>query len=212
MVGPIVAHLLAKPRFRRVPFTMLQFLRTGRHESQSRRQLRDLLVLLLRCAIIVLIAVLFARPVLKVQATPQQHRSIHYLALDDSASMAYQEGGSSLFARMIEKAIDHVRQAPDDAVFGVCGLASGRMAEGLGRSQALAEIKRLAVVPKMRTARGFREGRGVAEFRLLARRHALGGRSQRFHVRTFCAEFERIRRPATVDALSHEIVAPDGRP
>ena len=93
VVGPIVAHLLAKPRFRRVPFTMLQFLRTGQQESRSYRKLRDLLVLLLRCAIIVLIAVLFARPVLRVQAERQQHRSIHYLALDDSMSMAYQDGG-----------------------------------------------------------------------------------------------------------------------
>jgi hypothetical protein len=52
VVGPIVAHLLSKPRFRRVPFTMLRFLRRGQSQSHSRRRLRDLLILLLRCAII----------------------------------------------------------------------------------------------------------------------------------------------------------------
>ncbi|MHC4325576.1 MAG: BatA domain-containing protein, partial [Planctomycetota bacterium] len=56
VVGPVIAHLLAKPRYRRLPFTMLRFLRSGQVESQSRRKLRDLLILLLRCAIIILIA------------------------------------------------------------------------------------------------------------------------------------------------------------
>ena len=58
VAGPVIAHLLARPRFRRLPFTMLRFLHTGQFESQSRRKLRDLLILLLRCAIIVLIAML----------------------------------------------------------------------------------------------------------------------------------------------------------
>ncbi|MGE5294814.1 MAG: BatA domain-containing protein, partial [Solirubrobacterales bacterium] len=207
VIGPILAHLLAKPRFRRVPFTMLQFLRTGRHESQSRRHLRDLLVLLLRCAIIVLIAIVFARPVLKVKAKPQQHRSIYYLALDDSASMAYRDGGSSLFSRMIEKAIDRVRQAPDDAVFGIFGLASGRTAEGLGRSQALAEIKRLTVVPKTVRPAAF-----VKVVESQASASSSGDALSAVILSDFSPdvlrEFERIRKPATVDLLSHEIVAP----
>ncbi len=207
VAGPILAHLLAKPRFRRVPFTMLQFLRTGRHESQSRRHLRDLLVLLLRCAIIVLIAVVFARPVLKVRASPQQHRSIVYLALDDSASMAYRDGGSTLFSRMIEKAIEQVRQAPDGAVFGICGLASGRTAQGLGRSQALAEIKRLTVVP-----RSARPAEFVKAVESQSSASSSGDVLSAVILSDFSPEvlreFERIRRPATVDSLAHEIVVP----
>jgi hypothetical protein len=207
VIGPIAAHLLAKPRFRRVPFTMLQFLRAGRHESHSRRKLRDLLVLLLRCAIIVLIAALFARPVLKIEAAPQSHRSILYLALDDSASMAYQEGGSTLFSRMIAKATDRVRQAPDDAAFGVCGLASGRMAEGLNRSQALAEIKRLTVVPRSARPADFVkavESQGSAS----SPGETLSAVVLSDFSPDVLREFERIRKPAVVDALSYEIVAP----
>jgi hypothetical protein len=207
VVGPILAHLLAKPRFRRVPFTMLQFLRTGRTESQSRRHLRDLLVLLLRCAIIVLIAVVFARPVLKVQAKPQQHRSIHYLALDDSASMGYRDGGSTLLSRMIDKAIDRVRRAPDDAVFGVYGLASGRTSQGLGKSRALAEIKRLTVVPRSARSADFVK---AVEAQYSAR--SPGDRLSAVVLSDFgpdvLREFERIRGPAAVDSLSHEIVVP----
>lgn len=207
VVGPILAHLLAKPRFRRVPFTMLQFLRSGRQESHSRRKLRDILVLLLRCSIIVLIAALFAQPMLKVHAKPQPHRSILYLALDDSASMAYQDGGSSLFSRMTEKAIDRVRQAPADAVFGVCGLASGKVAEGLGRTQALAEIKRLTVVPKRARPADF--------VKVLGMRNSAASPGNTLSAVVLSdfrpdvlGEFERIHKPAAVDVLSHEIIAP----
>lgn len=206
-IGPILAHLLAKPRFRRVPFTMLQFLRAGRQESHSRRKLRDILVLLLRCAIIVLIAVLFAQPVLQVQSPPRSHKPILYLALDDSASMAYRDRGESLFSKMIEKAIDHVRQASSDTVFGVYGIASGKTAEGLTRSQALAEIKRLTVVPKSARPTDFvkaLESQGSAA----SRDDALSAVVLSDFSPDVLREFERIRKPAVVDGLSHEVVAP----
>jgi len=207
VVGPIVAHMLAKPRFRRVPFTMVQFLRAGRHESRSRRNLRDLLVLVFRCAIIVLIAIVFARPVLQVKAAPQRHRSIHYLGLDDSASMAYADGRSTLLARMIEKAVDAVRRAPDDAVFGVYGLASGRLTEGLSRSQAIAEIKRLATVPKQAHPVDF-----VQALRQASQAAAPGDTISAVVLSDFTPQvlrgFERVREPAVVAALSYEIVAP----
>jgi hypothetical protein len=155
----------------------------------------------------VLIAALFARPVLKVEAAPSSHRSILYLALDDSASMGYRDGGSSLFSRMIEKATDHVRQAPADSAFGVCGLASGRLAEGLHRSEALAEIKRLTVVPRSARPADFMkavESQGSAS--------SPGDTLSAVVLSDFSSdvlrEFERIRKPAIVDALSHEIIAP----
>ena len=87
IAGPVLAHMLAKPRFRRMPFTMLQFLRTSQTESYSRRRLRDLLLLLLRCVIIILIALLFARPILYIKPKPKDVRHIYYLGLDDSISM-----------------------------------------------------------------------------------------------------------------------------
>lgn len=206
VVGPIVAHMLAKPRFRRVPFTMVQFLQAGRHQSHSRRRIRDLLVLLLRCAIVILIAVVFARPVLQVKAAPQRHKSIHYLGLDDSASMAYEDGRSALFERMVEKAVDAVRRAPDDALFGVCGFASGRLAEGLNSGQAIAEIRRLTVVP-----RRARPGDFVQALRQACQAVLPGDTVSAAILSDFTPEvlreFERVREPAVVAALSYEVVA-----
>ncbi len=146
IVGPIVAHLLSKPRFRRVPFTMLRFLRAGQSHSHSRRRLRDLLVLLLRCVIISLIAILFAQPVLHVKAKPKAQKAVIHLALDDSMSMAYREDGRTLFDRMVDKACDHIRQAPEDATFSVYGLASGQSSRGLTKSEAIAAVKQSKVV------------------------------------------------------------------
>ncbi len=207
VVGPIVAHLLAKPRFRRVPFTMLQFLRTGRQESHARRRLRDLFILLLRCTIIVLTAVVFARPVLHVRAEPHKHGSVHYLALDDSMSMAYRDGGQSLFERMVETAAEHVREAPEDAAFSICGLASGRVVPGLSRTQAIMEIKRLAVVPK--------STRLADLFSTLKQARRTTPPDDTLHTTIFSdftpsvlRQLERLPEPAVVDGLKYEMVAP----
>jgi hypothetical protein len=147
VVGPVIAHLLAKPRYRRLPFTMLRFLRSGQVESWSRRKLRDLLILLLRCAIIVLIAMLFARPLLHVRPKPSESRSVYCLGLDNSMSMAYSDGSGSYFDKLIDSAVDYIRSADNNALFNLCALASGNWMQNLSKEQALAELKTLKIEP-----------------------------------------------------------------
>ncbi len=207
VIGPIVAHLLGKPRFRRVPFTMLRFLRRGQSQRYSRRQLRDLLILLLRCTIIVLIAVLFAQPLRYIRAEPTKPRSVHWLALDDSMSMSYRDGAQTLFDQMIEMSLDYIRRAPDDAMFTVCGLASGRMSHGLTRAQALAEIKLLKPVPA---------GAKFTElFSTLKQAGKTATQSETLSL-LLLSDFtpsvlqalERVPAPAAVDAVQFEHVGP----
>ena len=145
MVGPVVAHLLAKPRFRRLPFTMLRFLYDGQVETRSRRKLRDLLILLLRCATIILIAILFARPMLHIKRKPQKSRTVYCLGLDNSMSMAYNDGSGSYFDTLKESAIDYIRSAKPDTLFNICVLASGNWSQDLSKEQALTEIKGLKI-------------------------------------------------------------------
>jgi len=150
VAAPVIAHLLARPRFRRLPFTMLRFLRTGQIESQSRRKLRDLLILLIRCAIIVLIAMLFARPLLHVSRDPGQTGSVFFLGLDNSMSMAYSDGDSSYFDKMVDSAVDYLRSAkadPGEPAFNICALASGDWVRDLSKEQALAEVKAMKIEP-----------------------------------------------------------------
>jgi hypothetical protein len=208
VVGPIVAHLLSKPRFRRVPFTMLRFLRAGQSHSHSRRRLRDLLVLLLRCAIIILIAILFAQPVVRVKAKPQVHRAVIHLALDDSMSMAYRDGSRTLFERVIDKAVDSVRQAPDDAVFSVYGLASGRSSQGLSKSEAIAAVKQLRVVPASVRPADFFSALSRAS-RAAAPDDLISAVILSDFTPSVLREFEQVQTPVAVDEIYCEPVTPD---
>jgi hypothetical protein len=208
VVGPVVAHLLSKPRFRRVPFTMLRFLRAGQSHSHSRRRLRDLLILLLRCAIIVLIAILFAQPVLHVKAKPQAQRAAYHLALDDSMSMAYRDGSRTLFERMIEKALDRVKQAPEDAAFSVYGLASGRSSPGLTKSEAITAIRQLKAVPAAVRLTGFFSALGQAR-RAATPGDMISAVILSDFTPSALREFEQVQAPAVVDEIRCEPVLPD---
>jgi hypothetical protein len=208
VVGPIAAHLLSKPRFRRVPFTMLRFLRAGQSHSHSRRRLRDLLILLLRCAVIVLIAILFAQPVLHIKTKPQVQKAAVHLALDDSMSMAYRDDGRTLFERMTEKALDRVRQSPDDARFSIYGLASGRSSHDLTKSEAIVAIKQLKVVPATVRLADFFSALGQA-----SRASAPGSTTSAVILSDFTPStlrpFEQIATPVTIDEIQCEPILPD---
>jgi hypothetical protein len=158
VAGPLIAHLLAKPRYKRLPFTMLRFLRTGQVQSQSRRKLRDLLILLLRCTIIILIALLFARPIMHLKHKPEQTKRTFCLALDNSMSMAYSDGSTAFFDKLINSAIDYIRSAEPDSLFNICTMASGDWRQGLNREQALAEVKALTIEPARANVGDFLSG------------------------------------------------------
>jgi hypothetical protein len=147
VAGPVIAHLLAKPRYRRLPFTMLRFLRSGQVESRSRRNLRDLLILLLRCTIMVLIAMLFARPLLHIRLKPSESRSIYCLGLDNSMSMAYSDGDGRYLGKLVDSTIDYIRSTHDDALFNIYAMTSGEWMQNLNKEQTLAEVKALEIEP-----------------------------------------------------------------
>lgn len=146
VAGPLVAHLFARPRFKRVPFTMMRFLEAGHKQTQTQRRLRDLLLLAMRMLILVLLTLAFADPVL-VDRQPPSGRTIHFLAIDDSLSMAYREGGSTLLEQAKSAARAAIASAGPEAVFTLHGLASGVQAEARPAGDALAFIEALTPVP-----------------------------------------------------------------
>jgi len=203
VVGPIAAHLLSKPRFRRVPFTMLRFLRAGQSHSHSRRRLRDLLILLMRCTIIILIAILFAQPVIYVRAKPRAQTAVYHLALDDSMSMAYRDGDRTLFERMVAKALARIGQAPDDAAFNIYGLASGRSSHGLRKSEAMAAVKQLKTVPAAVRLADFFSAMSQAS-RAAAPGSTIDVAILSDFTPSTLREFEQVAAPATVDEIRCE--------
>ena len=91
-------------------------------------------------------------------------------------------------------------------MFGVYCLASGRLSEGLTGSQAIAEIKRLPVVPKPARPADF-----IQALRQAAEAASPGDRISAVVLSDFTPavlrEFERVREPAAVAELSYEILA-----
>lgn len=145
VIGPVLAHWLAKPKYKRIPFTMLQFLSQGKVQTQNRSKLRDFLILLLRCTIIVLIAMLFARPQWPTQVTVDDMNRIYYVGLDNSISMEYKDADQTYFDEMIDSALEYIKSAEINGSFNICALASGDWYKQVSREQALMHVKRLKI-------------------------------------------------------------------
>ena len=62
---PVVIHLLNRRRFRKVPWAAMRFLKVSVEQNQRRMKLEDWILLLVRCAMIALLAFLMARPVME---------------------------------------------------------------------------------------------------------------------------------------------------
>ncbi len=62
---PVAVHLLTRPRPVRFPFSALRFLESALKQRRFFARLRDLILLLLRGALLAAIALAFARPLLE---------------------------------------------------------------------------------------------------------------------------------------------------
>jgi hypothetical protein len=110
---PILIHLLLKPRARRVQIGSLRFLKRALRDSVHRRKLRRWLLLALRVAAILLLALLFARPYLSRMGVPAEQREV-ILLIDQSASMSATQGGRTFFDRAQEAAEKIINDLPDE--------------------------------------------------------------------------------------------------
>src|SRR4051812_36630316 len=90
VAAPIIFHLIRRTVKERVRFSTLMFLKESPPRLTKRSHLENIILLLMRCAIICLLAVSFARPYFQRAATepprPASGRRIVVL-LDTSASM-----------------------------------------------------------------------------------------------------------------------------
>src|SRR5436853_1487046 len=82
---PVVIHLLARRRARRLDFPTLKFLRETPSFKLRPRRIREPLLLALRAAAIILLVLGIARPLLTRQS--QTRVTIHFILIDASLSM-----------------------------------------------------------------------------------------------------------------------------
>jgi hypothetical protein len=138
---PVLVHLVRRTRAVRVQFPSLMFLRRIEQKSIRQRRLRNLLLLALRCAALLLLAIAFARPYFtgagKAAASSTQSSSV--ILIDASYSMRYGE----VFNRARQAARNIINDAPSSEQFAVVQFARSYdvlMPMKAARDEALAAV------------------------------------------------------------------------
>ncbi len=114
---PVLVHLVRRTRAPRVPFPSLMFLRKIEQKTIRRRKLRNLLLLLVRCAALLLLALAFARPYF-TGSTPVSASADHtssVILVDGSYSMRY----GDVFSRAKQAARNMINDAAADEQLAV---------------------------------------------------------------------------------------------
>ena len=138
---PVVLHLFRRRDDPVVPFSAMRFLHQVPIEQARRRRLQDLLLLALRVAALLLLAVGFARPYLQSSMSASE-AGVTVVAVDVSASM----GDAIRFARaqtLARQAIDKAPAGDQVAVVQFAGRADVLVEPGRDRDAARAAIARL---------------------------------------------------------------------
>ena len=130
---PIVLHLLRRERLPRIPFSDIRFLQAVHVEQTRRRRLRELLLLALRVAALLLLAVAFARPFLGDTAAPDRPATV--VLVDTSFSLS----APGQRARVRAQALEAIATAPVDHLVGVVAFDdTARVVADLAGSRAAA--------------------------------------------------------------------------
>ncbi|MBN2579506.1 MAG: BatA domain-containing protein [Pirellulales bacterium] len=109
---PVLIHLLMKPRAKPAVIGTLRFLKRVLQQTTRRRKIRHWMLLTLRTAALLLLALLFARPYLSAPGGLGRDREV-VLLIDQSASMATLHSGRTLFACAQRAAEKILRDLPE---------------------------------------------------------------------------------------------------
>jgi hypothetical protein len=97
---PVIIHLLNRRRFRRVEWAPMRYLKLTIERNRRRIEFEQLLLLLLRIALVVLLFFVLARPVLNPTGLEtwlgSGGRASQVVVIDDSLSMGYAAGGGGV--------------------------------------------------------------------------------------------------------------------
>jgi len=124
VAAPILIHLLARRRFKRIRWAAMDFLIDAEKRNRRRLRMEEWILLALRCLAVVMIAALIGRPFFApdgiAAAFGGSRRVERVLLLDDSLSMGYQTPDGTVFSRVksaVRRIVDQIRRdTPDDTV------------------------------------------------------------------------------------------------
>ena len=117
---PLIIHILNKRRFKQVQWGAMHLLAPVVRKNNQRIRLEQLLLLLMRIAIPIILALCLARPVLtSVRKYGENAKTSTVFLLDDSFSMQDGTPARSNFSRAREEialALDEMRDGSDSSV------------------------------------------------------------------------------------------------
>ncbi len=117
LVVPILIHFLNFHRTRTVYFSSLRFLREVQSTHRNRRNIQDLLLLLIRLLIITFLVLAFAKPVRLRNQEKLVPGGLIGLYLDNSFSMEIDGTGATLLSQAKKQASAMIRSYPPDTRF-----------------------------------------------------------------------------------------------
>jgi len=128
--GPVIIHLLNRRRFRVVNWAAMDFLLEALQRNRRMLHLRDLLLLALRTACILLFGLALARPYFSSSdATVSPNQPLHAILLvDNSLSMGYENLQGNVLDEARAKAKEFIEELPEGSaisVLPVCGNPGG---------------------------------------------------------------------------------------
>lgn len=124
---PILIHLWFRKRLKRIPFSALQFLKSAEAQRFGWLRLREWLILLARCLLVVFLFVGLARPHLKSTLFGMGRLASVCLIADNSYSMAYGDN----FERMKRIGRQVISRYSSNSEFCIIPLCAGRSETGI---------------------------------------------------------------------------------
>ncbi|MBN2311250.1 MAG: BatA domain-containing protein, partial [Candidatus Hydrogenedentes bacterium] len=142
---PLIIHLIHRRRAKVHPFSTLMFLRLSNYRVARRERLRELIMLLLRCALLLLLAFAFAGPVLRHRRAAPDAPVHAAVIVDDSFSMGYRHGGETSFERARRAAAGIVESLPKDSEAALFFFAANSDRELPELTPSMIELKKSAM-------------------------------------------------------------------
>jgi hypothetical protein len=126
-VIPVFVHMIHRQNLRELPFATLRFIRISEQKTRNKRRIQDLFLLLLRMAVLLLLALGLANPTIRnLSNLWGGAKTSAVLILDNSASMAAIDGTAARIDTAVssaEKILDQFGRGDNIAVIVPCGAA-----------------------------------------------------------------------------------------
>ena len=155
IAAPIIIHLLARQRVRRVMWAAMRFLKAADERNRQRMRLEEIILLVLRCVFLLLVAFALARPAFRKGGVPGMRGGDEaaLILIDASLSMAQTDGAAARFEQA-QQAAEQILDALPPAIPVAVWLASDGIAKLTPEPTNDSGLARKLIREAQRTDRG----------------------------------------------------------